>query len=143
MGVLEAALKHKAETIKGRIGSQHPNPISEYLDWRLDEEVCFLREAWARLMTIRDDKTLSVDEASARLLSWMSTSTLHPATYQSELRAWTAAMDRKPGFGDNLQEHGEKVKRFFRDMLDAGKKAFDEKSKALTADRSQSKRREP
>lgn len=143
MGVLEAALKHKAETIKGRIGSQHPNPISEYLDWRLDEEVCFLREAWARLMTIRDDKTLSVDEASARLLSWMSTSTLHPATYQSELRAWTAAMDRKPGFGDNLQEHGEKGKRFFRDMLDAGKKAFDEKSKALTADRSQSKRREP
>ena len=143
MAVLEAALKHKAETIKRRIGWQQEDPVSQYLDWRLDEDVCFVREAWIRLTAIRDNKTLRVEEAGARLVVWMSTCTLHPATYQAELREWTAVMGRKPGFSDNVAEHVEVVKGFITEMLAAGKKAFDEKSKALAADRSQSKRREP
>ena len=141
MAVLGAALKHKAETIKRRIGWQQETPVSQYLDWRLDEDVCFLREAWVRLMTIRDDKTLRVEEAGARLVVWMSTCTLHPATYQAELREWTAVMGRKPGFSDNLAERGRGVKEFFTEMIAAGKKAFDDKSKGLAAERS--KRREP
>ena len=111
MAVLEEALKRKAEIVKQRRSGLQGGAVGDYLDWRLDEEVCFLREAWLRLAAIRNDKTLDVQEAGARLMVWLSACTLHPATYQKEMSAWAQVLQAKPSLGDNMEEQTRRAVR--------------------------------
>jgi hypothetical protein len=107
----EASLQEKAELLKRRRPAQPIGAAIDYVCWRLDEELCFLREAWCRLKRIREDKHAAVEVTSVRLMTWLSTSTLHPVTYQAELTAISDAFKRRPSTADRIADvAGESAK---------------------------------
>ncbi|HET8897981.1 MAG TPA: hypothetical protein VFN09_04310 [Rhodanobacteraceae bacterium] len=79
--VLELKLQDKANRLKKRVPDQAAGVTGSYIRWRIHDELRFLREAWCRLRAIGSSQT-SVEEAGPQLLTWLSTSTLHPAVYQ-------------------------------------------------------------
>lgn len=107
--VLRAGLKDKEKMIKARAWSAS-NAAADYLAWRRDEDIRFLREAALRLDSMANDRELNIDKASEQILVWITTSTLHPAVYQSQLKQLLSVFDRRPGIGENVKEQG---KRFF------------------------------
>jgi len=98
---LEAGLKNKIKRLKARTNNQEPSFLGDYLRWRVKEDVLFLREAWLRLQQIKDAE---IEDASERILVWISTSTVHPATCQKELCSWLEVVGRKPSLVENLSE---------------------------------------
>lgn len=121
---LEDGLKSKADVLKARASNQRPSLLGDYLRWRVEEEVRFLREAWLRLQQI---ERVEIEEASELLLVWISTSTLHPATYQREICRWMDILSLRPTLGDNL---GEK-KGALVSLLGAFEKTFDEAARKI------------
>lgn len=93
---LEATLIGKAERLNARTTAPGLGMPSDYLNWRLDDDTRLLREAKLRLRQIRNAGNTSVEDRGAQLLVWLSTCTLHPATYQSELNSWMQVLGRKP-----------------------------------------------
>lgn len=112
IAVLEAGLTFKAERFKARVSQFDSVFLGDYLGWRVGEDVRFLREAWLRLNGIRDDKQGSVEDVGERLLVWLSTCTLHPATYQVELRDWLEVLGRRPSLLQDLSESKKGLTEF-------------------------------
>ncbi|HXF09104.1 MAG TPA: hypothetical protein VNK45_11415 [Candidatus Acidoferrales bacterium] len=99
--VLRAGLKEKTRLIAAREWIDD-NAAAEYLAWRRDDDLRFLREAELKLKAILQDLERPVEEAASRLLVWLSHSTLHPARYQREFRAWLDVLDRRPGIPQSV-----------------------------------------
>lgn len=126
IGTLEEELIRKGRQVKARQAGPKPAVLSDYLTWRIDEDIRFLREAWLRLKRVQSDRTLEVEEAGHRLLSWLSTCTLHPATYQEELRTWLDVLARRPTLAENLDERKGKVVAKVRDFWERVKRRYTE-----------------
>jgi hypothetical protein len=105
---LQKGLKNKRERIKARTWSAQ-NAAADYLAWRQDDDLRFLREVTLRLDSMVSDQTLSIDNAAEQLLVWISTSTLHPAVYQTELEGFLKVFEKKPSIGQNLGEKTEEL----------------------------------
>lgn len=90
------ALQLKADLLKTRQPVKADAAAIRYLYWRTNDELCFLREAWSRLQVIREDDSSTVELLVARTTAWLSTSTLHPVAYQTELAELSRVFDRKP-----------------------------------------------
>ena len=140
IAVLHARLLDKTQRIKAR--AIHPKAplIDSYLHWRVDEDVRFLNEVRLRLQQIRDDSRLNVEDASERLIVWISTSTLHPATYQSELHGLLDLLGRRPALKDNLTEKTVSVRSFWSDFKQGVKSGYNETNAKKAADRANSKK---
>ena len=99
--VLESGLKANIEIIKARTTSG-PGMARSFLEWRLNDELCFLQEALARLQSILNAPDLPVEDAGQQLLIWTSTSTLHPAVYQTALNRWLEVLGQRPTLAQNV-----------------------------------------
>lgn len=102
-------LRRKAELLQERMPEESQAVAVRYLQWRLDDELCFLREAWCRLREIRDDEMATIESLATRTMSWLSTSTLHPVTYQAELAALSSVFGRRPSTADRVAEVTKKA----------------------------------
>ena len=123
LSALRTRLKEKAALLKSQAWSA-ANPAAEYLAWRHDDDVRFLREAWQRLKAIEDDKQQSVEKAGERVLVWLSTSTLHPATYQAELQRWLKIFEPRPDIVQNARDVAAYVANEIGDARDRFKTAL-------------------
>lgn len=101
--VLSRGLERKADLIKSQRTAGAGKP-AEYLDWRRNDDLRYLREAYLRLKTISEGGTTSVEEAGERMVVWLSTSTLHPAVYQKELSAWSEIVGARPDLAQNVSD---------------------------------------
>lgn len=101
--VLRAGLEDKTRRIAAREWTDD-NAAAEYLAWRRDDDLRFLREAELKLKSILQDPELPVEKAASRLLVWLSHSTLHPALYQAELRALCDTLGRRPDLLDRAKD---------------------------------------
>lgn len=101
---VEKALSCKTDLLKGRRPDETQAAAVRYLRWRIDEELCFLHEARSRLKAIRDDKSASVEISVANVMSWLSTSTLHPAMYRTELAALSRVFAGRPSVADRISD---------------------------------------
>lgn len=122
---LESGLKDKAERLKSRTGIG-PDLAKNYVAWRLNDELRFLRETWLRLQAISQGAESDIEVAAKKLLLWLSTCTLHPAVYQVELLHWLQVMDRRPTLGQNLAERGQSGVRGWRDLVTGFKSGWEE-----------------
>lgn len=102
IGRAEDALKQKATLLQTRRPDDGNAAIIQYLRWRTDDQLGFLREAWCRLKDISDDKESAVEILIARMMGWLSTSTLHPVTYQTELATLSTVIKRRPSVADRI-----------------------------------------
>jgi hypothetical protein len=100
----EASLKAKADLLQGRRPGDSQALATRYVQWRHEQEVCFLREAWCRLRAIREDKSVPIEIAASRLMAWLSTSTLHPSAYQAELSELSVEFKRRPSTADRISD---------------------------------------
>lgn len=126
LGALQRKLISKGGQVKARGASPKPAFLADYLAWRIDEDVRFLREAWLRLKRIEDDQQLKVEDAGERLLVWLSTCTLHPVTYQDELRRWLEVLARRPTLEQNLVEKKERAVASLKDSWQGVKQRYGE-----------------
>ena len=94
--VLGAGLEDKVRRIKTQAWTDD-HAAAAYLAWRHDDDLRFLGEAELKLKSILQDPERPVEEAASLHLVWLSHSTLHPALYQREFRAWLDVLDRRPG----------------------------------------------
>lgn len=113
--VLKCKLQDKAERMKQRVPDPSANVVGRYLRWRVEDELRFLREAWCRVKVIGADAAVPMEQVGPLLLTWLSTSTLHPVVYQAPLREWSAIMSKRPALGERVVETIE----------DLGKKTID------------------
>lgn len=90
-----------------RLRAQQPasrTPWALYLGSRIEDDIRFLQEARVRLRPLVTGKSLRVEEASVRVVSWLATSTLHPAVYQAPLRKWMELVAQQPVLGERLAD---------------------------------------
>jgi len=125
--VLQNGLKSKEERLKSRAWSAS-NVAADYLAWRQDDDLRFLREATLRLNSLIKNRELNIDKIGEQLLLWISTSTLHPAVYQTQLASLLKVFERRPGIGDNVKEKTKKLFDFGRSFVAGVKHAIDEHS---------------
>jgi hypothetical protein len=129
----ETCLLEKAELLKNRRPVEPTDVATSYVQWRLDEEVCFLREAWCRLRRISDDSYATVEATSANLMTWLSTSTLHPVNYQAELSDLSEAFMHRPSTADRIanvaQTSAERVRVWFGRVTDTVMEAMNNDDK--------------
>jgi hypothetical protein len=100
--VLGAGLDDKARRLEVRAWADD-NAAAEYLAWRRDDDLRFVREAELKLKSILQDLELPIEEAVRSLLVWLSHATLHPALYQAELRALLDTLGRRPDLLDRAK----------------------------------------
>lgn len=95
--------------------------VTAYLAWRADDELIFLREAWCRLRKIREEvgSGTSVEILATRVMTWLSTSTLHPAAYQDKLRDFSAVFGQRPSVADQVAATTEHAVRWTKSALSA------------------------
>jgi len=98
----EVALKQKATLLQARQPDDGEAAVVHYLRWRTDDQLGFLHEAGCRLQAIADDKTSAVEILIARMMSWLSTSTLHPTAYQAKLDSLSKILKRRPSTTDRI-----------------------------------------
>ena len=122
---LESGLKDKAERLKSRTATG-PDLAKDYVAWRLNDELRFLREAWLRLQTISQGAESDIEAAAEKLLLWIGTCTLHPAVYQVELMQWLRVMELRPTLGQNLAEKGQSGLTGLRDFFAGVKEGWEE-----------------
>lgn len=122
---LESGLKDKAERLKARTATG-TDFAKDYVAWRLNDELRFLREAWLRLQTISHGAESDIEAAAEKLLLWLGTCTLHPAVYQVELLEWLRIMAQRPTLGDNVRERTRPVSDFWRDFTAGVKEGWEE-----------------
>ena len=122
---LESGLKDKAERLKLRTTSG-TDFATDYVRWRLNDELRFLRETWLRLQTISQGAESDIEAAAEKLLLWIGTCTLHPAVYQVELLQWLRIMSQRPTLGDNVGERTRSVADFWRDFTAGVKEGWEE-----------------
>lgn len=96
---VSGALTTKANVVKQRLDALENGPAAAYLRWRLNDDLCFLREAWCRLDLLTKDREKSIEISFSRLLVWMGTSTIHPAVFQEELAASGETKGDRPSHG--------------------------------------------
>lgn len=106
--VLREGLTNKEDRIRARTWPAQ-NAAADYLAWRQEDDLRFLREVKLRLDSIVGDPKLSIDESAEKLLVWISTSTLHPAVYQAELEGFLNVFEQKPSIGQNLAEKTKEI----------------------------------
>ncbi len=108
-GTLEDSLKRKAELLKRSAPMDRDGVVGVYLDWRHEEEVRGLREAWCRLNAIR--KSGESMEVRARIsMQWLGGGAVFPAEYQEELLALANIFKVRPTVGERIAEQtGEAV----------------------------------
>ncbi|MCB2425577.1 hypothetical protein [Methylophaga pinxianii] len=105
----EGVIKSKAEEMKERRNRVSGDDVaSEYVRWRLSQDICFLREAWYRLRAIRKDAS-PVETVSINLMNWLSKSTIHPAAYQAELKNLSVVFHNRPSVADRLTDASTKA----------------------------------
>lgn len=121
---LGSKLTQKIKLLKTRAMFPESALMRDYLSWRVDEELRFLRECRVRLKAIQNDPELKVEDAAERLSVWLSTSSLHPATYQKELRRLMEVLARRPTLGNNLSEKKGQVFSFFKDLSAGVKEGY-------------------
>ncbi len=122
---LESGLKDKAERLKLRTSSG-TDFATDYVRWRLNDELRFLRETWLRLQTISQGAESDIEAAAEKLLLWIGTCTLHPAVYQVELVQWLRVMAMRPTLGQNLAEKGQSGLTGLRDFWAGVKEGWEE-----------------
>lgn len=122
---LESGLKDKAERLKSRTTSG-TDFATDYVRWRLNDELRFLRETWLRLQTISQGAESDIEVAAEKLLLWIGTCTLHPAVYQVELMQWLRVMALRPTLGQNLAEKGQSGLAVWRDFVAGVKDGWEE-----------------
>ncbi|MCL5740550.1 MAG: hypothetical protein M1430_06750, partial [Betaproteobacteria bacterium] len=122
---LESGLKDKAERLKSRTTSG-TDFATDYVKWRLNDELRFLRETWLRLQTISQGAESDIEVAAEKLLLWIGTCTLHPAVYQVELMQWLRVMALRPTLGQNLAEKGQSGLAVWRDFVAGVKGGWEE-----------------
>lgn len=125
VGRLESGLKDKAERLKSRTTSR-ADFATDYVRWRLNDELRFLRETWLRLQTISQGAESDIEAVAEKLLLWIGTCTLHPAVYQVELLQWLRIMSQRPTLGDNVGERARSVADFWRDFTAGVKEGWEE-----------------
>ena len=125
VGRLESGLKDKAERLKSRTTSG-TDFATDYVSWRLNDELRFLRETWLRLQTISQGAESDIEAAAEKLLLWIGTCTLHPAVYQVELMQWLRVMAQRPTLGQNLAEKGQSGLTGLRDFWAGVKEGWEE-----------------
>ena len=119
----QGALKQKAALLQARQPDNADAAVVHYLRWRTDDQLGFLREAWCRLQAIAGDKASAVEILMARLMGWLSTSTLHPTAYQAELDSLSKVLKRRPSTTDRIavvaEEAAEKTLQAAKDAKKA------------------------
>lgn len=98
----EDAIEQKAALLQARQPNDGYAAVVHYLRWRTDDQLGFLREAWCRLRAIAEDRESAVEVLIARMMSWLSTSTLHPTAYQTELDSLSNVLERRPSTTDRI-----------------------------------------
>lgn len=106
---VDEAIFKKASLIRSRQPAESRAVIASYLQWRIDDELGFLDEIRCRLEQIRRDAVVSVEASASRLMSWLSTSTLHPSVYQVELAAMSEVFGRRPSTTVRVADGMEKA----------------------------------
>jgi hypothetical protein len=102
---VSSSLTTKANVIKQRLDALEDGAAAIYLRWRLNDDLCFLREAWCRLDLLTNERERSIEMMFSKLLVWTGTSTIHPAVFQEELAASSRVFARRPRMTDRLMEH--------------------------------------
>lgn len=97
-----------------------PDLAKDYVEWRINDQLVSLREAWLRLEDIAETAESDLEQAAEELLLWIGTSTLHPAVYQAELRVWIQVMAKRPTLADNTVERAKSSGKGFLDGFRAG-----------------------
>lgn len=103
--VLIVALQAKQGMLGRRVPNQASKLVTEYLEWRFDDEGRFLQEAVLRLAAIKDDSSLDVETAGRLVIGWLGNCTVHPAVYQEALTQWLEVIAKKPRLADNLDPY--------------------------------------
>jgi hypothetical protein len=108
---LEPALIAKAELVKNRMIPTGSDVVSQYVRWRVGEELSYLRELYCRLRDIREHEALSLEEKCADLMAWLTKSTLHPVVYQQPLTGLADAFSKRPTTTQRTTAAAEKYYR--------------------------------
>ncbi|MBS7455719.1 hypothetical protein [Coralloluteibacterium stylophorae] len=95
-------LRRKIGLVRSRRPLEAQAVVVQYLQWRVDDELCFLREAHCRLKSISDDTAEPIERVAQRVLVWLSTSTLHPSSCQREVTALGTMFRRRPSTVDRV-----------------------------------------
>ncbi|ATD66084.1 hypothetical protein CNR27_00265 [Luteimonas chenhongjianii] len=101
-GCADDAIRAKVELLRERQLADSRAVVARYLQWRVEDELTFLREARCRLKAVCDDEAAAVEVSATRLMSWLTTSTLHPSLYQAELLAMSEVFARRPSTADRV-----------------------------------------
>lgn len=99
---LDSTIHTKMMLLQTRQPADSQAVVSCYLRWRVEDELGFLREALLRLKAIRAEEGVAVELLASRVLSWVSTSTLHPSVYQVELTAVSDIFRRRPSAAERI-----------------------------------------
>ena len=126
VAVLETKLVDKIKQIQARAMGPGSDHLGEYLRWRVAEDVRFLHECQLRLKTLQGDQRLTAEDAGERLLVWLSTCTLHPATYQEQLQRWLEVLSRRPTLEQNLGEIKDKTTSVVQNFWSGLKAGYNE-----------------
>ena len=106
---LRITLKTKANVLQTRIECLEQEQVSDYLRWRAEDDLAFLRESWCRLDPIAREPTSNVEIAFGKLLEWLGEAPLHPVTYRSELNALIQVFKQRPPLGDRVKQGVTKI----------------------------------
>ena len=124
----EDALQQKAALLQSRQPADTQAVVVRYLRWRVDGDLAFLREAWCRLRVIRDDNAAAVEISAAHVMSWLSSSTLHPSVYQDQLLGISEILKRRPSTADRVavvtKEAADKTVEVVTTLVDDLKKRW-------------------
>jgi len=129
---LRATLDAKEALLLHRASSIGSGAAFEYVRWRLEDDLSFLRESRLRLEKICDDERSAIEDMGELALMWLTTCALHPVQYQDELRKWLELVARRPTLNDSLSEQagkagdavvatGEKLARLLGDLFGKAK----------------------
>lgn len=109
MEVLDVSLSEKETLLDSRVIAGRSDVACEYLRWRLQDDIGFIREARLRLAVIKGAGQQAVEERAGGVLQWIATSGLHPAMYQVQLAALADLMAMRPGLTDSAGEQATKA----------------------------------
>lgn len=98
------ALDQKARQLKDKIAAVPEIEGGRYLKWRLADDLRYVRECLMRIASIPSSSQEHPDQRTTELLRWLAVATLHPASYQQEIRALNRLLGERPGLRDLLDQ---------------------------------------
>lgn len=93
--VLLRAIAQKITYLRRRLDALPSGALGDYVGFRISDDMRFLRETRCKLERLLAE-TDGVENVATRMYQWLPTSTIHPRSYQNELKQFSETLQQRP-----------------------------------------------